>query len=79
MNKIEKCKFFYEAMWFGDDKGDSPIIRGKSIDKIVKPLIDLTRGKSGYIEVYKIEYNNLGHKIGLIQKFHVLDEVEIEL
>ena len=77
MKSSNEFDFFYEAMWFGDDKEESPIIIGSSKDEMVNELIDLTEGKSGFIEVYKVEYNNFGHKIALVNKIRVLNEFEI--
>ena len=72
-------KIFYEAIWFGFDREETPIIRSKTLNNLVNTLIDYTRGQSGTIEVYKFEYNNLGHAIDLVQKLDVLDELSLVL
>ena len=71
-------KVFYEAVWFGDNKEENPIIKGVDKEKIIESLLEYTKGKSRCIEVYKIEYNNFGHKIGLVEKFSVLDEIQLK-
>ena len=70
-------KVFFEAMWFDDESKETPIIRGKSVDNLVEMLLDYTKGKSGSIEIYKIEYNHSGYKIGLLKKFDVVNNIEL--
>jgi len=70
-------KTFYEAMWFGCSREETPIIRSNSLENLVESLLNYTKGGSGTIEVYKIEYNNRGHSIGLVQKFDVLDNFNL--
>jgi len=73
MSIIPKNKVIYEAIWFGYNREEPSIIRSKTLENLVESLLDYTKGESGSIEIYKIEYNNRGHTIGLVQKFDVLD------
>ncbi|MFX1273655.1 MAG: hypothetical protein ACFFBP_08810 [Promethearchaeota archaeon] len=77
MSSSRTNKVFFEVMWFDDESQETPIIRGTSVDDLVETLLDLTKGRSGSIEIYKIEYNHLGYKIGLLKKLDVVNKIEL--
>ncbi|MFX1375210.1 MAG: hypothetical protein ACFFA0_05305 [Promethearchaeota archaeon] len=73
----EGNKIFYEAMWFSSSNKDEPVIRGVDPEIIIKKMLKIISGDSGFLEVYKITSNNLGYSIELFRKFHVLNKLDM--
>ena len=68
---------FYEAMWFGEDDSVEPVVRGSNVEELITELLDITKGRDGFLEVYQISYNNKGYRIQLYKKFEVLNELQL--
>ena len=83
MEKYQREKIFYEAIWFNFDESyeesyeDMPLVRGNNINAIVKKLLTITKDQSGWIEVYKFTCDGSSPKFQFCSKFEVFNELEL--